>query len=286
MAAPGWHPDPFGRHEHRFFDGNQWTEHVSNRGTATTDPVGATDQAPPPGGAPPGSGPPAWEATATPAAPEAGAKKGGPLLLIGAAVVVALVVAVAAVLLLRDSGGGTGDGDFSLTVNDEEATAHKLNLKAGDFVVIRVEGNDVRAAFGIAKDTFDKIEEAEFVTDADESAIDNVSDFYSDVATDIDTDTAPQELPGFDGVVGDSFFFNDSVAEDFVLAPVSGTYYVLLLSDGGEEEVDLKVRIQDNPDVDSDLSSDDLTDLDTDVYTDFLTDVDSEFSDDTDDSDS
>jgi uncharacterized protein YxjI len=39
--APGWYPDPFGRHETRWWDGNQWTEHVASHGRQTTDaPVG------------------------------------------------------------------------------------------------------------------------------------------------------------------------------------------------------------------------------------------------------
>jgi uncharacterized protein YxjI len=37
-----WHPDPFGRHELRYWDGAQWTEHVSSHGRQSTDPpVGA-----------------------------------------------------------------------------------------------------------------------------------------------------------------------------------------------------------------------------------------------------
>jgi uncharacterized protein YxjI len=36
-----WYPDPFGRHELRYWDGNQWTEHVSSHGRQSTDaPVG------------------------------------------------------------------------------------------------------------------------------------------------------------------------------------------------------------------------------------------------------
>lgn len=35
---PAWYPDPMGRHEFRYFDGAQWTEHVSNRGVAAIDP--------------------------------------------------------------------------------------------------------------------------------------------------------------------------------------------------------------------------------------------------------
>lgn len=32
-----WQPDPTGRHQMRFWDGQQWTSHVSDDGTATTD---------------------------------------------------------------------------------------------------------------------------------------------------------------------------------------------------------------------------------------------------------
>jgi len=33
----GWHPDPQGKHELRYFDGSQWTEHVSDDGVQSTD---------------------------------------------------------------------------------------------------------------------------------------------------------------------------------------------------------------------------------------------------------
>ena len=36
-APPGWLPDPFGRHEHRYWDGARWTEHVGNGGQAAVD---------------------------------------------------------------------------------------------------------------------------------------------------------------------------------------------------------------------------------------------------------
>lgn len=39
---PGWYPDPFGRHEVRFFDGHRWSEHVASHGRQGVDPpVGA-----------------------------------------------------------------------------------------------------------------------------------------------------------------------------------------------------------------------------------------------------
>ena len=41
MSAAGWHPDPEGRHEYRYWDGSVWTEHVSNQGNQSVAPLGA-----------------------------------------------------------------------------------------------------------------------------------------------------------------------------------------------------------------------------------------------------
>lgn len=38
-AAPSWLADPHRRHELRWWDGERWTEHVSNRGVPGTDPA-------------------------------------------------------------------------------------------------------------------------------------------------------------------------------------------------------------------------------------------------------
>ncbi len=42
-TPPGWYPDPMGRHEHRWYDGTAWTDHVASGGSQSLDPV----QAPP-----------------------------------------------------------------------------------------------------------------------------------------------------------------------------------------------------------------------------------------------
>ena len=34
---PGWHPDPRGRHEHRYWDGTKWTDHVADGGVTAQD---------------------------------------------------------------------------------------------------------------------------------------------------------------------------------------------------------------------------------------------------------
>ncbi|MGB0113626.1 MAG: phospholipid scramblase-related protein [Ilumatobacteraceae bacterium] len=37
----GWHPDPHGRHELRYWDGSKWSDHVSNGGVTSKDPARA-----------------------------------------------------------------------------------------------------------------------------------------------------------------------------------------------------------------------------------------------------
>jgi uncharacterized protein YxjI len=38
MSQPAdWYPDPSGRHEHRYWDGSRWTEHVASHGRQSTD---------------------------------------------------------------------------------------------------------------------------------------------------------------------------------------------------------------------------------------------------------
>jgi hypothetical protein len=45
MSSPAsWHPDPTRRHQYRYWDGGNWTHHVSDDGQVSTDPIegGAT----------------------------------------------------------------------------------------------------------------------------------------------------------------------------------------------------------------------------------------------------
>ena len=37
-APPGWHPDPYGRYQTRYWDGARWTEHVATGDRTSTDP--------------------------------------------------------------------------------------------------------------------------------------------------------------------------------------------------------------------------------------------------------
>ena len=45
-SPANWYPDPTGRHEHRYYDGSAWTDHVANDGIQSTDPVDAAPEPP------------------------------------------------------------------------------------------------------------------------------------------------------------------------------------------------------------------------------------------------
>lgn len=45
-APANWYPDPMGRHEHRYYDGTGWTEHVSSHGVQSVDPLGGVSHVP------------------------------------------------------------------------------------------------------------------------------------------------------------------------------------------------------------------------------------------------
>ena len=39
QQAGGWWPDPYGKHQHRYYDGRAWTGHVADNGQASFDPT-------------------------------------------------------------------------------------------------------------------------------------------------------------------------------------------------------------------------------------------------------
>ncbi len=46
QQRPDWYPDPYGRHEVRYFDGTRWTEHVASHGRQSVDPPGGESRVP------------------------------------------------------------------------------------------------------------------------------------------------------------------------------------------------------------------------------------------------
>jgi hypothetical protein len=129
-STPGWQPDPTGKHDHRYWDGSQWTDNVSDGGVAGTDPyeaaaaaedatVADTPVVPAEGAAPPAPDTTAtWPAAPaapappppyTPAGPPTSGGGGGSKrnLLVGGGILAAIAIAVIAFLAL----GGDDDGD-------------------------------------------------------------------------------------------------------------------------------------------------------------------------------
>jgi uncharacterized RDD family membrane protein YckC len=69
---PRWVPDPLGRHHYRYWNGTEWTDHVSDNGMLGLDPP--ISAAPPVAGMPaplPGTSATAWTPTPTPRDPTA-----------------------------------------------------------------------------------------------------------------------------------------------------------------------------------------------------------------------
>jgi hypothetical protein len=112
-APAGWYPDPTGRHESRYFDG-QWTQHVSSRGVNSIDPLPA---APVPANSPIGApgyvpyGPAAQSGPSTPpylqSAPST-RRRSPKLKLAIAGGVVAVAVGIALGVSLSGGSGGHG----------------------------------------------------------------------------------------------------------------------------------------------------------------------------------
>ena len=72
--SPGWKPDPTGRHEYRYWDGQDWTDDVSDDGVTSVD---ALDAAAPPGGEPTAPFDPTQQYTPPGQADPYGAPSGG-----------------------------------------------------------------------------------------------------------------------------------------------------------------------------------------------------------------
>jgi hypothetical protein len=156
MSTPaGWYPDPTGRHQNRWFDGDDWTDQVADGQAVGVDPVrggaapateaatpvdtGATQAVPAAAGPPPGA--PVAPTTATPVTPApgvggtppfvdytgpTGSASGGSnkgLLIGGALVIVAVIVGLILVLGGGDDGGSTDDAGSDLSSDADQSDA-------------------------------------------------------------------------------------------------------------------------------------------------------------------
>jgi hypothetical protein len=128
----GWYPDPTGRYESRYFDG-QWTEHVATRGVNSIDPVRASS-------APSASTPYGPLAQSGPGMPPPyvqsapGTGKGSPrfkLAIAGGVVAVAVGITLAVALTGGGSGGHGFCADVTALGNEYPSKLSAADLKNG-----------------------------------------------------------------------------------------------------------------------------------------------------------
>jgi hypothetical protein len=111
MAA-GWHADPMGRNEFRYWDGSAWTDHVSNNGVVGSDPP---DLAPP---TDPAAGVDAAEPPTGTTVPNRAGPRRKWLWIVGTAVGTLLVIGVVGAIT-----GGSDDSSSSNASHSADATA-------------------------------------------------------------------------------------------------------------------------------------------------------------------
>lgn len=113
-SPAAWHPDPTGRHHLRYFDGANWTDHVTTQaGVQTLDPVQAVATppvvnsipSPPPMAPPPVVAPPQFAPTASAGAAISSLNVTKPAIVAGIATLAALVGSLSMSWV-------TGTGDF------------------------------------------------------------------------------------------------------------------------------------------------------------------------------
>ncbi len=236
----GWHPDPEGRHELRYWNGVDWSEHVSDGGVTAVDPL--TPVVVTPVGLPP-----------VPAAPSRSRKPWG-LIVIG--VIVAAAVAGGLIVFVGgdDGGGGNAFGTRQLAVDaDNPLVAIRLDLDAGQAFRYRVVPGagdvDLVAVIAGDNDTTLQTTELDLFTEATETvAADELSDFFTDsAATFSDSDGldslgfGDEEWWEFDradfGLEGDG-------ESGFFAAPVSGDYLLIVGTYDGENFSDFELTVE------------------------------------------
>ena len=223
-GVPGWHRDPSGRHQLRWWDGGAFTDQVADNGVTSTDP---------------GIGPatPAPTNFAVPA--DSSGRKASKLPIILAAVGAFVVVLGLLTLLSGDDGGG-GTGTFEGSVTEDDDGRHEVSISGGSVVVVEVDPSDdldIIVGFELSDDDADRVEE-----------------LYED------TGLAEQAVPFDDVIFRRDVGFEGDEEVTFLAVPF-GVEATVVLTGFEESEGDYEVTIESfDVDVDEDADGEDVLD--------------------------
>ena len=134
ITAAGWRPDPFGRHQLRYWDGTKWTAHVSNSGETSSD---SPFPSPQPNAVAAAIAAPAVVAPAVvpPSTnPDAPKQSKGKWILIGGLAVVAIIV----IAVVASTSGDSGES-FKMRIADQAV------FETADYGTLDQLGNETNA---------------------------------------------------------------------------------------------------------------------------------------------
>jgi hypothetical protein len=222
--AAGWHPDPLGRHQLRFWDGAYWSDHVADRGVVSVDPMT------------PATG--VYAAYGTqPAAPVQPKRRHTKTWVALGLIVVVLLLAVGGFALYRSRQDGAGS--FARDLDEPGSTlVHTVRPGENTVLLIRVEPAErgFNPVIGVS---------------TDEDTVDEYEDFFGD-----DVALPDDEFAG--AVPDDSQLLavSDSAEQGdtevtFVPTPLGGDFQVLVTGAAdttGSFDVDITIQPFDGPD--------------------------------------
>jgi hypothetical protein len=302
MSTAAWHPDPSGRHQYRWWDGEHWTTTVSDDGVTYDESPHPIEPPPAPAAAPAATSlpppdvttrvgpaaPSTSEAAATDAASpsETPAPAGGnqrPRIIVLAAVAALLVAGAAVWFAMRDGGdsGSSSGGSFQEVsgelTEDGDYLSLDVTLDQGQAFRFRVEpGPELDSELFIAVDESTAVDIATVFYNAAETSA-------ADMASDAEEFADLLFTPGSDmfrpGAVQTSFADSSVISmrdpgyegepdADFFVALASGTYTVVTQSYGGDGSARFMVEVWDDTvDMDQFLA---LLEINPDTYFDTI----------------
>lgn len=272
MAAE-WRTDPTGRHQLRWWDGNDWTDHVADNGATSTDPyqapppvVSVPNVPPPTPVAPPAPSPAPVAPTPQPAYLSGGSvpstpvtsapRKKVPVAIIGGVVaVVALIVVL--VFVVGGGGGGSDSSTVRGEIRGDDALGLRFSAEVGEVIIVSVEplgdDDDVEFRSGIlfTEDTLRDHYEAflffEEEVERSESYYEDFDDFEDDYSQ--NRSFEDYQLGNLDDEFGDGYFLSGPRETEFPgpdsfweVIDVSGDYAVVVLPFDGSGEVEIEIQ--------------------------------------------